>query len=343
MPAKVRGAPGGVNWRRLAIRCHLWGGLVTGPFLLVLGLSGIALVFRAEIESLESTTPAVASVPRPAPSLDAIVGAARARHPTAEPYALRIPSAPGRPYRVHLLAGRQHLEIAVDPSTLRIIGGRAAERSLLVAVRSLHASFHGGRLGSLVVGLLGLWLLVESLTGLWLCWPSMRRRRGVIAVPTERAGTRSLHRLIGAASLGFVVVIALTGVLLVLGSMLGPASSTVSPARNSGDLSRLDVVAARATETLPGARITALIAGDGAAVRVETTAGTVIVDRETGRVAREQASQTRLSVWDGIARLHSGDFAGWASRVAYVLVGLGLSILSITGYLITAHRTIGPS
>src|SRR5262249_16196263 len=85
-------------------------------------------------------------------------------HPPAEPSALRIPSAPGRPYRVHLLAGRQHLEIAVDPSTLRIIGGRAAERSLLVAVRSLHASFHGGRLGSLVVGLLGLWLLVESLT-----------------------------------------------------------------------------------------------------------------------------------------------------------------------------------
>src|SRR2546429_7490580 len=61
MPAKVRGASGGVNWRRLAIRLHLWGGLLTGPFLLVLGLSGAALVFRTEIESLESATPAVAS------------------------------------------------------------------------------------------------------------------------------------------------------------------------------------------------------------------------------------------------------------------------------------------
>src|SRR5439155_1402233 len=83
--------------------------------------------------------------------------------PTAKPDALRIPSAPGRPYRVELRAGRQHLEIAVDPSTLQIVGGRAAERSVMVAVRSLHAGLHAGRLGAVVVGLLGLWLVVESL------------------------------------------------------------------------------------------------------------------------------------------------------------------------------------
>jgi uncharacterized iron-regulated membrane protein len=245
---------------------------------------------------------------------------------------------------VQLLAGRQHLEIAVDPSTLQIIGGRAAERSLMVAVRSLHAGFHGGRLGSLVVGLLGVWLLVESLTGLWLCWPSVRRRRGVIAVvPTAGAGSRSLHRLVGGASLGFGVLIALTGVLLALGSVLGPGSSSASSARNGAALNRLDVIAARAAAALPGARITALIADAGDAIRVETTAGAVIVDRETGRVAREQSSEMRFSVWDGVTHLHSGDFGGWASRVVYALVGLGLSMLTITGYLITAQRTIGPS
>src|SRR5437660_4313574 len=137
MPAKVRGASGGVNWRRLAIRLHLWGGLLTGPFLLVLGLSGAALVFRTEIESLESTTPVVASARQPAASLDAVVAIARTRHPTAEPYALRIPSAPGRPYRVELRAGRQHLEIAVAPATPRLGGGRPAERRVMVPGRAL--------------------------------------------------------------------------------------------------------------------------------------------------------------------------------------------------------------
>jgi uncharacterized iron-regulated membrane protein len=48
--------------RRLAVRVHLWGGLVTGPFLLVLGLSGTALVFRAEIEEAVGATTGKISV-----------------------------------------------------------------------------------------------------------------------------------------------------------------------------------------------------------------------------------------------------------------------------------------
>src|SRR5207245_65511 len=188
--------------------------------------------------------------PRPAPSLDAIVGIARTRHPAAGPHALRIPSAPGRPYRVELLAGRQHVELGV--------------------------------------------------------------------------------------------VVALIGTVLGVASVLAPPGAGVSPARTGGTLSRLDVIATRAAATLPGARITAFIDADGGVIRVETTAGAVIVDRETGRVVREQGDQTRLTARDWITRLHYGDFAGWVSRVAYALVGLGLPVLSITGYLITARRTAGP-
>ena len=164
----------------------------------------------------------------------------------------------------------------------------------------------------------------------------------IAVVPTEGAGSRSLHRLVGGASLGFGVLIALTGVLLALGSVLGPGSSSASSARNGPGLNRLDAIAARAAAMLPGARITALVADVDDALRVETTAGAVIVDRETGRVARAPSLETRLGVWDYITHVHSGDFGGWASRVVYALVGLGLSILTITGYLITAQRTIGP-
>jgi len=148
---------------------------------------------------------------------------------------------------------------------------------------------------------------------------------------------------VGGASLALGVVITLTGVVLALGSVLAPAGASPSPARTVSGLSRLDVIAARAAASLPGAKITALIARDSDAVRVETTAGAVIVDRETGHVARAPSSETRLGVCDWIARLHDGDFAGWVSRVAYALVGLGLCLLSITGYLITAQRTSGPS
>src|SRR5712692_1561911 len=94
------GGPGGVNWRRLAARLHLWGGLVTGPLILVLGLRGVSLVFRAEIEKMEYGAPVVAGARPATPSLDAIVAVARTRHPTAEPRALRIPAEPALSRRI---------------------------------------------------------------------------------------------------------------------------------------------------------------------------------------------------------------------------------------------------
>jgi len=57
--------------RRLAARAHLWGGLLLGPVILVLGLSGAALVFRAELDDALGGPPAVTAGPPRA--LDAIV------------------------------------------------------------------------------------------------------------------------------------------------------------------------------------------------------------------------------------------------------------------------------
>src|SRR5688500_8721849 len=50
-----------VTARRLAIRLHLWGGLVMGPLILALGVSGMALVFRTELEHMIDGAPAVVS------------------------------------------------------------------------------------------------------------------------------------------------------------------------------------------------------------------------------------------------------------------------------------------
>jgi len=312
---------------------------VTGPLIFVLGLSGAALVFRVEIEAVEYSTSIRAGARAAAPSLDAIVAAAQTRHPTAAPRALRIPNRPGQPYRVEALAGGHHVVVAIDPGTLQVVGERAAERSLMVAVRSLHGALHGGCAGAVAVGLLGLWLVVESVTGLWLCWPSVRRRPRTIRVgPSDGGVSRRVHRVLGALSLALGVIVALTGAILALAGAFTLADTRVPSERHGGGLGRLDTIAARAETALAGRRITALVADGGYAVRVETTAGSLIVDRETGRLARAPADRASLTSWELIRRLHAGDFAGWASRVVYALVGLALPMLSITGYLITARR-----
>src|SRR5688500_4240785 len=134
--------------RRLAARAHFWGGVILGPLVLVLGLSGTVLVFRPELDAALSGPPAITAGGPPG-SLDAVVAAALFTLPGGEPRALRIPARGDRPYRVEIHTGGQRVDVAVDPYTLAVVDGRSPDRSPLVAVHSLHAALHAGRLGSL--------------------------------------------------------------------------------------------------------------------------------------------------------------------------------------------------
>lgn len=314
---------------------HLWAGLVTGPPVLVLGLSGAVLVVRPELDEMLTGPPAVAPAAA-APSLDAVLRGALLRHPGGQARALRVPTRPDRPYLVEVDHGGQRLDVAVDPSTARVIGSRAAERSVLAAVHALHGTFHGGRAGALVVGLLGLGLAVEGLSGLWLYGGAMRPRRARGA----RGRSRMLHRLAGAASLAVAVVLGLTGALLALASVLLLGSAPAPRSAGEG-LARLDAVVARVQAAAPGTRVVALVAEAGRTVRVDVRspsggARSVRVDHGSGEIAGVRAD--RPSAWDLVRRLHAGDFAGPLARAVYAVVGLALPLLSVTGLVITARR-----
>jgi uncharacterized iron-regulated membrane protein len=315
---------------------HLWSGLVAGPLFVVLGLSGAVLVFRPELEAL--TGPPVAERGAAAPSLDAVLLAALSGHPRGEARALRVPASPDRPFLVEVHHGTQRIDVAVDPSTLRVVASRAPERSVFAAVHALHGAFHGGRAGAVVVGLLGLWLVIEGLTGLWLYGPSLRLR----ASAGRRGRSRSVHRLVGAASLAVGVVVGLTGALLALaGAGSRPGPSAPGPPAGRG-LARLDAVAARVETVAPGARIVAVVAEPDGAVRVDVraattgAAGSIRMARSSGEVVAVRPERT--SAWDLVRRLHAGDFAGPVPRIVYAAVALALPVLALTGMVISARR-----
>ena len=336
--------------RRLAARLHLWGGLVTGPLVLVLGLSGMVLVFKDEIDALVQGTPArvsatapvsmegpAASITRvPAVSLDRIAAVALLAYPGAAVRAVRVPARGDEPYRVELLVGRQHVLVRVDPARREVIGGRAEERSLLLAVHSLHAGFHAGRAGAVIVALVGVWLVIESVSGLWLCWPSAWRRPRALGARGHGAGRRALHRVVGGVSLVVGVLVALTGIALALASAFtsaDPATPRSLPTRAA----RLDEIALRADAVVPGGTLGRLVAESETTVRVEKDVGHVVVDHVGGAIVAVRAQPSPFDGWELLRRLHYGDFAGWPSRLAWALVGLALPVLALTGYLISAR------
>jgi uncharacterized iron-regulated membrane protein len=192
-------------------------------------------------------------------------------------------------------------------------------------VRSLHAAFHAGRAGALLVGLLGLSLVAEGVSGLWLYGPSMARR--------VRGRSRIVHRVVGGCALAVGAIVGLTGALLVIAALVSVARAPVSSAR----LTRLDFVTTRVPAD--DGRVVALVAEPAHRVRVEMRRAdgvvhSLVVDADTGA---RVATAAHGGHWDVVRRLHSGDF-GWPSRVLYAAVGLALPVLSITGLLLSMRR-----
>ena len=163
--------------RALALRLHLVIGVLTGAGLLVLGLSGAVLVLRPDFEGSQSAELAPAPSGAPAPSLDALLEAARRRHPGFVVTSLSLPGgdAAARVGMLDTTGGA--LEVLIDPRSGRIAGSHWAERSPLHALRLLHTELYLGARGRVIVGLLGLWLVLQGMTGLYLWWPLMKRPR----------------------------------------------------------------------------------------------------------------------------------------------------------------------
>src|SRR4029453_17393047 len=134
--------------RSAVARMHRWIGLLTGPVVLVLGLSGAVLVYREELgAALDGRPPAVEPAASTV-SLDAAVASARARFPGAEPRAIVLAPSAREPHRIELDWRGDRVEVWTDPYRGTVLGSRLPERSVLVAVHRLHADLHLGRTGS---------------------------------------------------------------------------------------------------------------------------------------------------------------------------------------------------
>lgn len=346
--------------RSLVLRLHLLIGLSTGGLLLLLGSSGAVLVFRSEIDEAFRAPVQTAATGAPV-TLQALVDAARRRHPVFRPTGLVLPEHDGRPARVGMvdsLGG--DLEVLVDPHTGEVLGSRWVERSPLHALRLLHAELYMGPRGSVAVGLLGVWLLVQGVTGLYLWWPFVSRPGRGFAIRWSRPWPvvgYDLHRAVGVLSLLFNVPVALTGVLLGLAALAPPAPGLVPPPLASGARPGLvplplDAVARRADTVLPGGRLVSLrLSGDGEGVALVRKrmpgdldprgSSLVLVDPYGGRILGvSDARQARWAryLWPLVTRLHFGDFGGIVSKALYAVGGLTYSVLVVTGYVVWLSR-----
>lgn len=239
-------------------------------------------------------------------------------------------------------------------------------------VTELHIRLHlPNTIGLFIVGLSGVALLSSLISGL-LAHPRIFRDAFHLRLGGNvRLQEADLHNRLGVWGLPFHIVVSLTGALLGLTTLIvgvlglavfqGDANKVYDlflpphPAEDTRPAPVLNLapMLAHVAEVAPGARIEQIavehpLETGGAALfsvedRPQWLAGTsaIAFDR-TGapyHTARVQDNNAGVSILGSLGPLHFGWFGGGLVKVAYGILGLGLTYLTAGGVLIWLHRS----
>lgn len=349
---------------KLAFAMHSWLGLISGIFLLLLGLSGSALVFLKEIDhtinaDLLQVKPSGKVLP-----LDALYRKIGKDHPNLAGVAWLNPDAgPNEAYEFRLYQNDGKLStydlgmISINPysgETLRIGNLKNLNPSIMYWILQFHWSFQLGIPGLLLATLFGITMLLSSLTGVIIyrkqIWKVLTFRTH-LKWTNWRTKSSSLHRLVGVWALLFNVIIFFTGFWMNKFSLDTAywKKQTISCPPNSLSKQSMDIMLGKAIKSMPeltvknvylptqpekNFKVSGTIKGQST---LFDNGNSVTIDPSTGEVI-SIARLAEKSGWEKVEAtffaLHVGNFGSVPIKILYVIIGLLPGLLSITGALL---------
>ncbi len=247
-------------------KAHRWGSFALGLLLLVIVVTGVALILAPEIEqvthpSLYDTAPGPAKV-QPAEAL-AVVHRELPGFETAGASTYENRGA----WEVHSPEG---LVARVDDTDGRLLGTIDREHGVMAFLANLHecglscegmtgyvgffnkpAQIFGfdltlgseGTWGGLILGVAAIALLVLVVTGLWIWWPRGKWRRGLAvrkSLMLRRGAGRykfhyDLHKLVGVVAIPALAMWAITGLNFEFPKIVEGAYYAVTPGSSAPD------------------------------------------------------------------------------------------------------------
>lgn len=359
--------------RKWLLRLHLFAGLTVGGLLALIGVTGSLLVFDTELDAklnhqlLQVAAPANGSYA----SLQAITERVARDFPQKQIARVRLPRGGSDACEICFKppADKPATCVYVNPYTTEITGTRIPDESLKQTIFMLHRKLLNGDTGETVVGVVGIMLLLMSLSGTILWLPrTINRRTLKRAFSVNRAGWRrmnfDLHKVVGVIAFAFLLTSGATGAYMVFHDALDPLVNTVTrstprprpPASESGkgSLPTLDEILARARIALPDAEMTfiTLPAKPGAAITVRARVpgemhpngrSIVYFDAANGNLLRtDNALNAPLGtrITNFINPLHTGRVGGIVTRLLLVLTGLVPAFLFMSGVVMWWNRVV---
>ncbi|RRN63829.1 PepSY domain-containing protein [Caulobacter sp. 602-1] len=356
-----------ISVRALARQVHLWLGLSLGVLFAVVGLTGSILVVYTALDDALHPEISLSGAAAP-PCWEHVLQTARATYPDKKgPWRFEVTGRggdiPARYYAPPERAGRAFAPMMVwfSADGARVLRKDYWGEYAVTWIYDLHHRLLVGEVGARILGWSGIAMLVLLLSGLVAWWPRPGTLGKALRIKRNASPIRRLydaHKLVGLASMGLLVLLTATGVLLAMPKdclmMLRPVLGSASPSPKI----------AQSVAFRPEARISvdrAVAIAHGALpcadlVWIETPAvdhGTyrlrmrqngdpsprfphsfVWVSPDSGRVlaitdARQANPHDRVLNW--IHPLHDGSAGGLPGRVLALIVGLAPGQLLLVG------------
>jgi len=348
--------------RRL-LSLHRWCGLIVSLNVALFAVTGALLIFHEEIDAALGAVPATSH--GTSISLARAVEVARASRPDHQAlYVFTDPEEFPGAILVGMAKGSSKLQDS-KPVTIDAPKGEVLEKvdfddSFSGVVFRLHAQLLMGPAGSLLVGAIGLALLISLVSGAVLYGPMMKRFAFGMLRRDRHVRTlfADVHKLVGAATFGWNLVVVGTGVFLSLGSTLlqyytmTELAALSAPYRGQAavaDFATLDDAVASAERASGGRRwsLVALPGSDFASPRHYAVLlhGHEGLDQRMltmGLVDAKDPTQVDHRTFPWYLRallvsepLHFGDYGGMPLKLLWLAFTLATLVLTASGVWVT--------
>jgi uncharacterized iron-regulated membrane protein len=356
--------------RKALFQIHLWTGIAVGLYVIVICVTGSALVFRIYLQRAAFPHLFVTTAGEPLDGAT-ILERVRDAFPHDRISGIDAPTSARPTTLAYVARGQQFLTILVDPTTGRVLG-ELPEHSWVRTIQDVHYNLLGGRTGRIVNGAGAGLLLLMCATGLVIWWPGMAAWRKGLTIDFRRGWkrvTRELHGAVGLWCVALIAMWAVTGLYFVWPSSFRNVVDAVSPVTVATTPASGPMVAAahrpdwreliaRAQRVIPDQHIQRVVppSNDTGAFLVlfspvrPAPAGReqltpVYLDQYTGLVLPEPPRRGRSAgdvIMDWVVPLHVGSFGGMTVRTAWLVLGLAPPLLFVTGFIMWWSRVVRP-
>lgn len=213
-------------------------GLTAGTLLVVIGLTGSALVFYRYLEEQIYADTLLVEAPATRISIDEALKAAVSAYPEETVLGVLAPrheQATYLAYRYYTPEGAGEpifTYVSVHPATGKVLGERQWGKTVMTFLYSLHNTLTLGMVGSIVVGLIGIVFMLSLFTGLYLWWPKGGKWKQALwfkKTATSHRRNFDIHRVFGFYPLIVLLVIAFSGTYMIFPKQMRSMVELASP------------------------------------------------------------------------------------------------------------------